>query len=144
MNFVNHAHFFYYFRLFYLYFALNRAVPIMKNAQHSHATNLRYCMEKSERSYIFFTILGCTTVITCLTGNCPLWKMFSTATRPIWGTVQKIGVVTHFREPHIFISYNKQLTGKCLWRFLSLYKWSKLTKSQQIWRSHTIFWECLP
>ena len=81
--------FFYYFSLFYLYFTLRRAVLIMKNAQHSHPINLKYCTVKSERSYIFFTILGCTTVITCLTGNCPLWKMLSTATRPIWGTVQK-------------------------------------------------------
>ena len=43
---------FYYFRLYDIYYALNREVPIIKNAQYSHATNLRYCMEKSKRSHI--------------------------------------------------------------------------------------------
>ena len=43
---------FYYFRLYHLHYALNREVPIMKNAQYSHATILRYCMEKSKRSHI--------------------------------------------------------------------------------------------
>ena len=43
---------FYNFRLYALYYALNREVAIIKNAQYSHATNLRYCMEKSKRSHI--------------------------------------------------------------------------------------------
>ena len=97
---------FYYFRLYHLHYALNREVPIIKNAQYSHATNLRYCMEKSERSHTFLlfqTVLS----LFCVEQGSAHYEKCSAQSRDQFEVLyKKIIEVTHFREPHIFISYN--------------------------------------